>query len=67
MLKLRNYYMGGEKLNLGMKLTSPVLSWLKLINITQNSEFESQSLNPFSVNEELQHNELEHDVTYYLD
>ena len=33
-----------------------------------NSDFESQSFNPFfSVNEELQHNELDPNVNYYLD
>ena len=32
-----------------------------------NSVFESQFFNPFSVNEELQNNELDPDVNYYLD
>ena len=59
--------MEGEKWNFDIKLTSHVLSWLKLIKIAPNSDFESQFLNPFSVNEELQNNELEPDVNYYLD
>ena len=32
-----------------------------------NSDFEPESFNPFSVNEELQNNELNPDVNYYLD
>ena len=32
-----------------------------------NSEYESQFFNPFSVNEELQNNELDPHVKYYLD
>ena len=32
-----------------------------------NSDFESQSFNPFPVNEELRHNELDPDVNYYLE
>ena len=32
-----------------------------------NSDFEFQFFNPFSVNEELQNNELDPDVNYYLD
>ena len=35
--------------------------------MSPNSDFESQSFNPFSVNEELQHNDLNPDVNYYLD
>ena len=31
-----------------------------------NSNFESQSINPFSVNEKLQNNESDHDINYYL-
>ena len=31
-----------------------------------NSNFDSQFFNPFSVNEELQNNELDPDVNYYL-
>ena len=49
--------MEGEKWNLGIKLTSHVLSWLGLIKMAPNSDFESQSFNPFSANEELQKNE----------
>ena len=48
--------MEGEKWNLGIKLTSHVLSWLGLIKMAPNSDFESQSFNPFSANEELQKN-----------
>ena len=44
----------------GVKLTLCVLSWLKL-------QKKWQSFNPFSDNEELQHNELDPDVNYYLD
>ena len=36
-------------------------------NVSPNSDFESQSFNPFSVSEEFQHNELDPDVNYYLD
>ena len=43
----------------GVKLTLCVLSWLKL-------QKKWQSFNPFSDNEELQHNELDPDVNYYL-
>ena len=32
-----------------------------------NSDFKSQSFNPFSVIEELQNNEIDPDVNYYLD
>ena len=32
-----------------------------------NSDFQSQFFNPISVNEELQNNELDPDVNYYLD
>ena len=32
-----------------------------------NSDSESRSFNPCSVNEELQHNEPDPDVNYYLD
>ena len=32
-----------------------------------NSDFQSQSFNPFSVNKELQNNKLDPDVNYYLD
>ena len=56
-----------EKGNLGIKLTSSVLSWLKLIKIAPDTHFESQSFNPLSVNEELQHNEVDPDVNYNLD
>ena len=59
--------MVGEKGNLGIKLTSSVLSWLKLIKIAPDTHFESQSFNSFSVNEELQHNEVDPDVNYNLD
>ena len=57
--------MDGEKWSLGIKLTSYVLSWLKLIKMAPNSDFE-QSFNPFSVNEELQNNELDTNVIHYL-
>ena len=59
--------MEGEKWNLGIKLTSHILSWLRLIKLVQNSDFESQSFKPFLVNEELQNKELDPDVNYYLD
>ena len=55
--------MDGEKWSLGIKLTSYVLSWLKLIKMAPNSDFE-QSFNPFSVNEELQNNELDTNVIH---
>ena len=32
-----------------------------------NSDFESQFFNSFSVNQEIQNNELDPDVNYYLD
>ena len=57
--------MDGEKWSLGIKLTSYVLSWLKLIKMAPNSDFE-QSFNPSSVNEELQNNELDTNVIHYL-
>ena len=53
--------------NLGIKLTSHVLSSLKLTRMAPNSDFESQFFNPFSVNEDPQNNELDPDVNYYLD
>ena len=59
--------MEGEKWNLGIKLTSHVLSWLRLMKIATNSDFESRSFNSFSVNEELQNNERDPDANYYLD
>ena len=43
------------------------MSWLRLIKLVQNSDFESQSFKPFLVNEELQNKELYPDVNYYLD
>ena len=56
-----------EKWNIGIKLTSRVLSWLKLIKMAPNFDFDSQFFNPFSVNEELQNNELDPDVNYCQD
>ena len=35
--------------------------------MTPNFDFESQSFNPFSVNEESPKNELDPDVNYYVD
>ena len=46
------------------------IAWLVLIKANENgpnSDFESQFFNLFSVNEELQNNELDPDVNYYLD
>ena len=37
------------------------------MKIATNSDFESRSFNPFSVNEELQNNERDTDANYYLD
>ena len=34
--------------------------------MASNSDFESEFFNPFLVNEELQSNQLDHDVNYYL-
>ena len=59
--------MEGEKWNLSIKLTSQIFSSLSLIKMAPNSDFESQSFNLFSVNEELLSNEQDPDVNYYLD
>ena len=53
-----------EKRNLAIKLTSHVLSWLRLRNLAPNSDFD---FHPFSANEKLQNNKLDQDVNYYLD
>ena len=53
-----------EKWNLGIKLTLHALSWLKLMKIAPNFDFESRSFHSFSVNEELQNNELDLEVDY---
>ena len=59
--------MDGEKWNLDLKLTSQILYRLKLIKMARNSDFECQIFDHFSVNEELQNNELDPDVNYFLD
>lgn len=53
-----------EKRNLAIKLTSHVLSWLRLRKVAPNSGFD---FHPLSVNEKLQNNKLDQDVHYYLD
>ena len=41
------------------------MPWLKLLKMAANSDFEPQSCNPYSANQELQNNELDPDVNYY--
>ena len=54
------------KTNIAYLILIKVNPWIKL-KMDPNSDSESRSFNPCSVNEELQHNEPDPDVNYYLD